>query len=135
MKKFFNILLTFTIGALCVSCSGVDYMNRQSYSELRTSQGVQSFIPSKLDNKKVREYGGVIIKPSTITEAADLNANSQVEEDNYYVAFKREKKRLYAETLLFKSDNEQKTIVDQTFFDMGFDRKTKGLSFNLTLKY
>lgn len=106
-------------------------MNRKSFAGLRNSQGVASFIPSKFDNKKIREYGGLVIK-DTKKDTTDKDLD---EGDNYYVSFKRQKSRVFAETLLFKSDNEEKSFIDQTFFDFGVDKKQKGVSFNLTLKY
>lgn len=132
MKKILNISALLILVNICIACNNnVDYMNRKDYAKLRADQGVDSFIPTKFDGRKIREYGGVVIK-----NAEDEDNSSDInEEDHHYVAFKREKSRVFAETLLFRSDNERKTFVDQTFFDFGVDKKKKTLSLNLTLKY
>lgn len=135
MKKIFNILAITILGSICISCNNMDYMNKKSFREMRASQGIESFAPSKFDRKKIKEYGGLVIKPSNEESDSGSTDTSTLEDENYYVSFKRQKSRVFAETLLFKADNEEKSIIDKTFFNFGLDKKKKGMSFEVTLKY
>jgi len=134
MKKFSNIFTYCALSLVLVACNNVDYMNRKSYANFKESQGYEAFKPSKFDGKQPRSYGGLIIKKNPEAEVDTTNLTED-NDDNYYVAVKRKKSRVFAETILFEAENKENSYIDETFFDMGIDHKKKGLSFGLTLRY
>lgn len=57
------------------------------------------------------------------------------EDEKTIMKIKRNKSFFYAETNLYESDNKDKSFFDESVFNFGVDKKTKGLSFEVSLKF
>lgn len=124
MKKLFtSLFLVLGLNA----CSNVGYMDRTDLMQFRNTENI--------DEIKYLNYG----QQKTIKTLGALNILSFDEETGEKspttVNLKKNKSRFYAETQLFVSDNKEKSFFDETIFNLGVDKKTKGMNMELTLKF
>lgn len=128
-KTSLNSFIIFTAAFLLNACSGVEYLDRRTFSEVKTDNG-SSFNQYYTDSR-TRKYGGLIIK----RKGEKLNNADEKEDENMYITLNRNKSKIFAEAAIYNSENIEKTYLDQTALDFGVDRSKKALSLNLTFRY
>ncbi len=87
------------------------------------------------DEIRFNEYGHA--KKVESLGAISINKFNEVtgEKEPVMVDLKRYGRKVYVETKLFDSENKEKTFFDQSYFNFGYDRKTKGVGAELTFKF
>jgi hypothetical protein len=130
MKIKLNILLVIPLVFLINACSHVEYLSRSSYQEYRGEEDHIKLRSFRDGHKLPREYGGLIIKKNP-EDKQELNSEEAV----YNLAFKRQKKKFYAEAVLYDGRDKENSFVDQTLFDFGIDKNQRSFNIGLTLKY
>jgi len=124
MKKLFTlILLTCGLNA----CSTVNYMDRTDLIHSRNGLNVDEIEYSNYgQSRTIKSLGAVnIMRFDEVTG----------EKNPMTLDLKRKKNLFYAETRLFESGNKEKSFFDETFFNVGVDKKKKGVSVELSLKF
>ncbi len=124
MKKLFtSMFLILGLNA----CSGVGFMDR---TDLVQYQGTEN-----IDELKYTGYGQTR-KIKTLGAVSIMRFDEETGEKNpMMLDLKKNKSRFYAETMLFESDNKEKSFFDQTIFNVGVDKKKKGLNVELSFKF
>ena len=127
MKKVF----TLTVILLGLNaCSTVDFSDRNDL------QGDPEYL-GLIDEITFTGYQ----QPRTIKTLGRLRVNNTFSKTNpegdHGTTFmlKREKQRFYAETMLFTSDNKDKTFFDESSFNIGMDRKKKIMGMEVSFKF
>ncbi len=129
MKKLASKYLVIILAASGLSACSTSEMSFADRTELAELRGEES-----LDSLRYFEYG--IIKPTrTLGELTLGKSDLDSSEAATVIGFKRMKSRFYAETSLFQSDNKEKSFFDEGIFNMGVDKKTKGMNVELSFKF
>jgi hypothetical protein len=107
--------------------SGVGFMDRDDLSEFAGEEPID----------EQRYTGYRTFRTSKTLGAISLNRfNEETSEDEKtLMKIKRHRSFFYAEANLFESDNKDKSFFDESVFNFGVDRKTKGLNFEVSLKF
>jgi hypothetical protein len=127
MKNFFtSILLT---AGLCSCAAGTDVSFADRFDMQEESFGASIDEVRYTDfraPKNIKTLGSVTInKFDKVTGEADPSV----------IMLKKYRSKFYAETKLFESDNKEKSFFDESSFNFGIDKKSKGMSVELSLKF
>lgn len=129
LSKFLFIgLMVVGLNACSTSAvNGVGFMDRDDVAEFAGDEPLD----------EVRYTGYKSFKTSKTLGAVSLNRFNQEtsEDEKTIMKIKRHRSFFYAETNLYESDNKEKSFFDESVFNFGVDRKTKGLSFEVSLKF
>jgi hypothetical protein len=136
-SKLLNRLLVLPLVLVTCSCGSVEYLNQSKFaSENQGSLLLQRqafangaiITPDQEARLANRTLGGVSFTRS------GLDDSGRPFKPQYFV-LRREKQEVRAETILFESKNKNKSVIDNSIFGFGVDRKEKGLSLDLTFRF
>jgi hypothetical protein len=127
MKK----LLTYTLVVIGLSgCSAFSLSDNADFAPVNGFAGFNETVNLKDEMRYKRNN----VKTLGVLTIADFSKSAQ-DRDPMVFLIKREKSKISAVTSLYQSENKEKTFFDETILDIALDKKNKGLSMELTLKF
>ncbi len=126
MFKGLKILSLLGLVFTCNACSGVSYMSNSSLAELEGTNFNQG---SDFDTSNgAKQYGALVFKK-------DSKKGVMEEGNAFAVALKRQRSEFFGEATLFQTKNQDKTFIDRAMFDLGVDRRNRGINLGMTLRF
>ncbi|MDX1949636.1 MAG: hypothetical protein SFT90_03945 [Rickettsiales bacterium] len=127
MFRGFKLLSLLGLVFTCNACSGVSYMSNSSLAELEGTNFRQDSNLFDTSNG-AKQYGALVFKK-------DSSKGIREEGNAFAVALKRQKNEFFGEATLFQTKNENKTYIDRAMFDLGVDRRNRGINLGMTLRF
>jgi hypothetical protein len=122
IKKYALIPLIFAGGFIIQACTGVQYVDNQTFEQLKLKYNVDLKTDTK-DRTVPRQLGGLMVP------------GSKPGENPHLVLFKREKGKYLAETMLSDNTDDSKAMFKKTYLTFGANKGLDGLSFEFRLTY
>ena len=128
LKNKINIILALAIMGVCTACGNVKYVSTGSVVEnvhaaLQGRDIVKSAVPKEKRDKKDKHYGALVVA-----------SNNENEENTVYY-IKKNKDKIYAETLLFDGATDKNSTFDKSYFSVGADKKYKSFGLRFRFEY
>lgn len=122
IKLLRKLIVAIPFCITATACSSVDYVDNKTLQESNLVGGnlvSNNFSEQGGAFKGMKQFGALVIKPK------NKDADPKV------FMLRREKQKLVAETMLYDSKGDKKSMFDQTYFAFGANRETStfGVSF------